>query len=195
MPVGVARAAEVLRQYRHGLGIMNGGLTISGGEPLLQHRFVLKVFAEAKKLGIHTALDTNGHLGERLGDEDLKLVDLVLLDLKALSADLHRQLTGADNQPVLDFARRLARLSRPVWVRFVFIPGWTDDLFEVQQLAHFASGLGNVRRVDVLPFHQLGAFKWEKLGMPYALKDIEPPAAAKVNEALAVFRAAGLKAV
>lgn len=194
MPVKLARAVEVLRQYRHGLGVMNGGLTISGGEPLLQHRFVLKVFAAAKALGVHTALDTNGALGDRLSDEDLNAIDLVLLDLKALSGSRHRRLTGLDNQPVLDFARRLATRQRPVWVRFVLVPGWTDDPAEIKQLAAFAAGLGNVKRVDVLPFHQLGRFKWEKLGMAYALRDTEPPSQATTNEAIARFRAAGLAA-
>ncbi len=194
MPVKVSRAVEVLRQYRHGLGIMNGGLTISGGEPLLQHQFVLKVFAAAKTLGIHTALDTNGYLAERLSDEHLKAVDLVLLDLKALSSELHRRLTGLDNEPVLKFAHRLASLRRPVWIRFVLVPGWTDDLGEVERLTTFVAELGNVNRVDVLPFHQFGKFKWEKLGMEYALRNTEPPTRAQTEEVITRFRAAGLTA-
>jgi len=193
-PVTVARAVEVLKQYRHDLAILKGGVTLSGGEPLLQHRFVLNVFAEAKKAGIHTALDTNGFLGDRLSDKDLELIDLVLLDIKAFSADLHQRLTSQSNEPVLKFARRLAGLKRPVWVRFVFVPGWTDDMAEVERVAEFVGALGNVERVDVLPFHQLGRFKWEKLGMTYALSDTEPPSQAKTEEAIAQFRAKGLKA-
>jgi len=193
MPVTLSRAVEVIQQYRHGLRTMKGGVTLSGGEPLFQHRFVLNVFAAVKKAGIHTTLDTNGFLGERLTDEDLGLVDLVLLDLKAMSPDLHLRLTGQPNQPVLEFARRLAARRRPVWIRFVLVPGWTDDLVEVDRLAGFVSGLGNVERVDVLPFHQLGRFKWEKLGMDYALRDIEPPSPARTEEAIARFRARGLK--
>jgi pyruvate formate lyase activating enzyme len=194
MPVKLARAVEVLKQYRHGLGVMHGGLTISGGEPLMQHRFVLKVFAAARELGIHTALDTNGYLGDRLSDEDLGLIDLVLLDIKAISPELHRRLTGMDNQPVLDFARRLAARQRPVWVRFVLVPGWTDDAAEISLLADFVAQLGNVKRVDVLPFHQLGQFKWEKLALDYRLRDAEPPSRAKTEEAIARFRAKGLTA-
>ena len=193
LPVTVTRAVEVLKQYRHGLGVMRGGLTISGGEPLMQHRFVLKTFAAARKLGIHTALDTNGYLGDRLSDEDLKGVDLVLLDLKAMTPDLHRRLVGMDNQPVHDFARRLAHLRKPVWVRFVLVPGWTDDPAEVERIAAFAAGLGNVERVDVLPFHQLGRFKWERLGMSYELRDTEPPSPEQTEQAISVFRAAGLE--
>jgi pyruvate formate lyase activating enzyme len=194
MPVSVTRAAEVIKQYQHGLKIMKGGVTLSGGEPLLQHRFVLNVFAAAKNAGIHTALDSNGFLGDRLTDDDLKLIDLVLLDLKAFTPELHQRLTSQSNQPVLEFARRLAALRRPIWVRFVFIPGWTDDMAEVDRIAGFAAGLGNVERVDVLPFHQLGRFKWEKLGMDYVLRDIEPPSQARTEEAIARFRAKGLKA-
>ncbi len=194
LPVKLSRAVEVIGQYRHGLGVMKGGLTISGGEPLLQHRFVLRVFEAAKQLGVHTALDTNGYLGERLSDSDLKLVDLVLLDVKAMSGALHRRLTGVDNEPVLNFARRLALLGRPVWVRFVLVPGWTDDPAEADQLARFAAELGNVQRVDVLPFHQLGQFKWEKLGMSYELTNAQPPSQGDTDKTIARFRAAGLNA-
>ena len=193
-PVTRSRAVEVIQQYRHALSVMKGGLTVSGGEPLMQRRFVLNAFSAAKKLGIHTALDTNGSLGDRLSDQDLGCIDLVLLDLKALLPDRHRRLTGADNGPVLDFARRLAALRKPVWIRFVLIPGWTDDPAEIGQLATFVASMGNVERVDVLPFHQLGRFKWEKLGMAYALRDTEPPSPSKTQETIARFREAGLKA-
>jgi pyruvate formate lyase activating enzyme len=194
MPVTLSRAVEVVSQYRHGLATMKGGLTISGGEPLVQHRFVLKLFAAAKKMGVHTALDTNGYLGDRLSDSDLSSVDLVLLDLKAMTPDLHRRLTSMDNQPVHAFARRLAAARRPIWVRFVLVPGWTDDMAEVERIAAFAASLGNVDRVDVLPFHQLGRFKWEKLGMDYQLRQTQPPSPETTDEAVARFRAAGLKA-
>jgi pyruvate formate lyase activating enzyme len=193
-PVSVARAVEVVTQYRHGLQTMRGGLTLSGGEPLVQHRFVLNVFAGVKKAGVHTALDSNGFLGDRLSDKDLDLIDLVLLDLKAFTTDLHQRLTGQSNLPVLDFARRLAALRRPIWVRFVLVPGWTDDMTEVDRIASFAASLGNVQRVDVLPFHQLGRFKWDKLGMPYALRDTKPPPQKTTQEAVTCFRAKGLAA-
>jgi pyruvate formate lyase activating enzyme len=195
MPVTFSRAVEVISQYRHALRTMKGGLTISGGEPLLQHRFVLKVFAAAKKMSVHTALDTNGYLGERLSDADLACIDLVLLDLKAMTPDLHRRLTAMDNKPIHKFARRLAAAQRPIWVRFVLVPGWTDDLAEVERIAAFAAELGNVERVDVLPFHQLGRFKWEKLKMDYQLRDAQPPSRETVHEAVSRFRAAGLNAV
>jgi pyruvate formate lyase activating enzyme len=195
MPVTLARAVEVVGQYRHDLKVMKGGLTVSGGEPLVQHRFVLRLFAAARGLGVHTALDTNGYLGDRLSDDDLGHIDLVLLGLKAISPDVHERLTGRDVGPVHEFARRLAANRRPVRIRFVIVPGFTDDLDEVGKMADFAAGLGNVERVDVLPFHQLGSFKWEKLGMDYQLKDAKPPSAETVARAIDRFKAAGLNAV
>ena len=174
---------------------MKGGLTISGGKPLEQHRFVLKLFAAVQKVGVHTALDTNGYLGDRLSDDDLACIDLVKLGLKAIAPEVHQRLTGKDNQPVHAFARRLAALRRPVWIRFVIVPGWTDNLDEVGRMADFAAGLGNVERVDVLPFHQLGSFKWERLGMQYQLRDAVPPPREKIEEVIARFHAAGLKVV
>jgi pyruvate formate lyase activating enzyme len=193
MPVTLTRAVEVVNQYRHALSTMKGGLTVSGGEPLLQHRFLLKLFAAVQKLGVHTALDTNGRFGERLSDEDLTCIDLVILGLKAITPGLHRRLTGMDPQPVHEFARRLAARRRPIWIRYVVVPEWTDDLDEVGRMADFAAGLGNVELVEVLPFHQLGRFKWERLGMEYQLRDAEPPSREKVEEITARFRAAGLK--
>lgn len=195
MPVTVSRAVEQLQKYSHDLQAMKGGLTISGGEPLMQHRFVLNVFSAAKKMGIHTALDSNGYLGDRLSEADFSSIDLVLLDLKAMTADLHRRLTGVDNKPVHEFARRLAAARKPIWVRFVLVPGWTDDMAEVERIAAFAASLGNVERVDVLPFHQLGRFKWEKLGVDYQLRNTQPPSREITEQAIACFRAAGLKAV
>ncbi len=194
IPVTLVRAVEQIQKYRHGLQTMKGGVTLSGGEPLMQHRFVVRVFTAAKEMGVHTALDTNGYLGDRLSDSDLASVDLVLLDLKSMTPDLHRRLTGMDNRPVHDFAQRLAAAQKPIWVRFVLVPGWTDDLAEIGRIAAFAAELGNVERVDVLPFHQMGRFKWEKLGMDYQLKDAQPPSRAITDEAIARFRAAGLKA-
>jgi pyruvate formate lyase activating enzyme len=194
IPVPLTRAVEQLRKYRHGLEVMSGGLTISGGEPLMQHRFVLKLFQAAKAMGVHTAIDTAGYLGDRVTDEELAAIDLVLLDIKTWDSDRHVELTGLENGPVLDFARRLAALGRPVWLRFVLVPGLTDDPADYGQIAEFAAGLGNVERADVLPFHQMGRYKWEKLDIPYRLGDTEPPSAEAVERAVSTFRAAGLEA-
>lgn len=194
IPVAVTRATEQLQKYRYGLKVMSGGLTISGGEPLMQDRFVLKLFAAAKGMGVHTALDTNGYLGERVSDAEMDLADLVLLDLKAWDDERHRHLTGREPGPTREFARRLAARRRPMWVRYVLVPGLTDDPGEIRQIAAFAAELGNVERVDVLPFHQMGRHKWQKLGIRYQLEAVEPPGTELVEQTLAIFREAGLQA-
>jgi len=194
IPVTIAKATEELRKYRHGLKVMSGGLTISGGEPLMQHRFVVKLFTAAKRMGVHTALDTNGFYGDRLTDADLEAIDLVLLDVKTWDAERHRRLTGMDNAATLEFGRRLAARKRPIWLRYVLVPDLTDDPEDIGKTAAFAAGLGNVSRVDVLPFHQLGRYKWEKLGLAYQLQDSQPPSSEIVERALSIFRNAGLTA-
>jgi len=194
IPVTLSRATEELRKYRTGLKVMSGGFTLSGGEPLMQDRFAVKLFTAARALGIQTALDTNGSLGCRLTDSELEKIDLVLLDIKHTDAERHRQLTGMEIGPVLDFACRLAALKRPVWVRFVLVPGLTDDAENVSQIARFAASLGNVERVDVLPFHQMGQFKWKELNLDYKLANVQPPAPEVVEQVCQQFRAEGLKA-
>jgi pyruvate formate lyase activating enzyme len=195
MLVPVSRALEELRKYRSGLRITSGGFTLSGGEPLMQHRFAAKLFGGAKNMGIHTALDTNGYYGDKLSDGELETIDLVLLDIKAWNPAFHRRLTGADVEPTLTFARRLAARRRPVWLRYVLVPGLTDRFDDIAQLAKFAACLGNIERVDVLPFHQMGRYKWRQLGMAYQLEHTDPPDQELVEQACAVFRAAGLNAM
>jgi pyruvate formate lyase activating enzyme len=194
IPVTIARAAEELRKYRHGLKVMSGGFTLSGGEPLMQHRFAVRLFRAAKEMGIHTALDTNGYLGERLTDDDLEAIDLVLLDMKAFDTNRHRRLTGMEVGPVLAFAQRLAAQRKPTWLRFVLVPGLTDDLADIAQIAYFAARLGVVERVDVLPFHQMGRYKWKELGIEYTLQDVGPPTLEAVELTRAQFQSVGLKA-
>ena len=174
---------------------MSGGFTLSGGEPLMQHRFAVKLLAAAQGMGIHTALDTNGYYGDRLSDAELEHADLVMLDIKALGPRAAPQGSpGMEIGPTLAFARRLAERRRPVWVRFVLVPGLADDPGDIEGVAEFAAGLGNVERVDVLPFHQMGRFKWKQLGLEYKLEGTAPPPAEAVEQACDVFKAAGLTA-
>jgi pyruvate formate lyase activating enzyme len=193
IPVTLGKATEELRKYRTGLKVMAGGFTLSGGEPLMQDRFAVKLLTAAQAMGIHTALDTNGSLGTRLTDAELESIDLVLLDIKSWDAERHHQVTGMEIGPVLDFARRLAARKRPVWLRFVLVPGLTDDAENITRIARFSGGLGNVDRVDVLPFHQMGRFKWKELKLNYALENIQPPTSEAVEQACGWFRAEGLK--
>ena len=193
IPVTLARATGELRKYRRGLKIMSGGFTLSGGEPLMQDRFAVKLFAAAKSMGIHTALDTNGFFGNSLSDTELEQIDLVLLDIKMWDPERHRHLTGMDNAPVLDFARRLAERKRPIWVRFVLVPGLSDDAENIAHIAKFSAGLGNVQRVDVLPFHQMGRFKWKELKLNYTLDGVQPPSVGTIERVCAQFRSEGLR--
>lgn len=194
IPVTLERAIEALRKYRHSFKLMLGGFTLSGGEPLMQDRFATRLFAAAKSMGIHTALDTNGYLGGRLADDELEQIDVVLLDIKAWDPERHRHLTGKEVGPTLDFARRLAERKRTIWLRYVLVPGLTDDENDINQIAMFAARLGNVARVDVLPFHQMGRYKWKKLGIDYALDDVSPAPPWLVERVCAQFRSLGLTA-
>lgn len=194
MPVTVARATEELQKYARGLTLMHGGFTLSGGEPLMQHRFAARIFRAAKELGVHTAIETNGVYGERLSDAELATIDLIILDMKAFTPEQHRRVTGADNAKVLEFARRAAALKRPMWLRCVLVPGLTDNPDEMRRVADFAASLGVVERAEILPFHQMGRYKWERLGLEYKLAATEPPSQAAVEAAIAIFRTAGLKA-
>jgi pyruvate formate lyase activating enzyme len=193
-PVTLERALEGLNKYRHGLKVMSGGFTISGGEPLMQDRFVVKLCRAAKAMGVHTAIETNAFLGSRLSDDELSAIDLVLLGLKTWGAEKHQTLTGKDIAPTLEFAKRLAAHKRPIWVRFVLVPGLTDDEDDIKGIAKFAASLGNVERVEVLPFHQLGRYKWQRLGIDYKLGDTQPPSPELAEQVCKLFRAEGLNA-
>jgi pyruvate formate lyase activating enzyme len=186
--------ADVAR-YRRFIGTAGGGFTVSGGEPLLQPAFTGALLAGARDLGLHTAMDTSGFLGARADDALLDACSLVLLDIKSWDRALYRRLTGRDLHPTLGFARRLADRATPVWVRFVLVPGLTDDPDNVGGVARFVAGLGNVERVDVLPFHRLGAHKYRDLGLRFPLADTAPPDEATVARAVGQFRDAGLVAV
>ncbi len=194
IPVTFERAIEELRKYVNGLKVMGGGFTLSGGEPLMQHRFAARLLRGAKDLGVHTALETNGVYGERLSDEELRTIDLVILDMKGFTPEQHRRVTGADNRKVLDFGRRLADLKHPMWLRYVLVPGLTDVAEEMRQVADFAASLGIVERAEILPFHQMGRYKWERLGLDYKMSQTEPPTPEMVADAVEIFRSAGLQA-
>jgi len=194
IPVTLAKAVSEIQRYAPGLKRMNGGFTLSGGEPLMQDRFAVRLFEAAHAMGVHTAIETNGFLGDRLSDGELARIDLVLLDMKAFRLEQHKRVAGIANEPVIAFAQRLAALRRPMWLRYVLVPGLTDIPEEMEQLAGFAAGLGVVERVEILPFHQLGKYKWEKLGLDYHLETTEPPSHEAIESAIEVFKAQGLNA-
>ncbi|MGW2516676.1 pyruvate formate-lyase-activating protein [Streptomyces sp. NPDC001617] len=188
----VAEAAK----YTRFIEAAGGGTTVSGGEPLLQPVFTGELLHRFKhELGLHTALDTSGFLGVRATDALLRDTDLVLLDIKSWNRSTYREVTGRPLQPTLDFAHRLADLGKEVHVRFVLVPGLTDEPANIEGVAAFAASLGNVTRVDVLPFHKLGEAKWQRLGRPFALHDTPCPTPEQTALARSVFAVHGLYVV
>lgn len=169
--VPIETAIARLADFAPALRAMHGGLTISGGEPLVQIGFTRRLFAAARQMGLHTALDTSGFLGAHADDAYLEQVDLVLLDIKSGHPETYRRLTHVELAPTLRFAERLAALGKPVWVRYVLVPGWTDDPEHVRAVARIVAPMANVEWVEVLPFHQMGVFKWQSLGLDYLLRD------------------------
>jgi len=192
--VELSHAIRRLHDFAPALRAMGGGLTISGGEPLVQVGFTKGLFAAAKAMGLHTALDTSGFLGHRADEDYLRHVDLVLLDIKSGDPDTYRRVTGRELAPTRRFAERLNAMGKAVWVRFVLVAGLTDDPDNIGQVARFVAPMENVEWVEVLPFHQMGAFKWEALGLDYRLAETPTPTAAQVATALDIFRAAGCRA-
>ncbi|MFD3737747.1 pyruvate formate-lyase-activating protein [Streptomyces sp. NPDC058629] len=181
-------------KYQGFITTAGGGVTVTGGEPLLQSAFTAAVLRRCKQAGLHTALDTSGLLGVRASDELLADTDLVLLDIKSFDITTYRKLTGGALAPTLSFVTRLESLGKRVWIRYVLVPGWTDDEIAVGGLAAFLSGLGCVERVDVLPFHKLGAAKYDALGIPFPLRDTPIPDPALVDRVRGQFREHGLAA-
>jgi pyruvate formate lyase activating enzyme len=175
---------------------MAGGVTVSGGEPLMQAPFVGRLLRRLKEeFGLHTALDTQGYLGVKADDAWLEAVDLVLLDIKHADPAQYERITSRPLQPTLDFAHRLAALGKRIWLRYVLVPGLTDEDGDVARLADIAAGLGPVvERVEVLPFHQMGASKWRALRLDYQLADTPTPTPEQVRRARDIFSARGLVA-
>jgi pyruvate formate lyase activating enzyme len=173
---------------------LGGGLTISGGEPMVQLAFIKRIFAGARKMGLHTAIETSGFLGDRADDSFLSVVDLVLLDIKSSNPDTYRKVTGRDIAPTLRFAERLASIGKPAWVRFTLVPGQTDDPANVEGIAKFVAPMKNVEWVEVQPFHQMGAFKWEALNLEYKCADTPAAPPELTKRVIEQFRAAGCRA-
>jgi pyruvate formate lyase activating enzyme len=195
-PVTVGRMLDEVARYANFIRTAHGGITVSGGEPMLQIRFLEALLRRCKQdLGLHTAVDTSGFLGARASEDFLDLVDLFLLDIKAGDEELYQLVTSAELEPTLRFARRLSDRGNRMWLRYVLVPGLTDAEDDVEKVARFMSPLAHVERVEVLPFHQLGAGKWTDLRLPYQLADVPPAAPELVRRAEAQFRAHGLTVV
>jgi pyruvate formate lyase activating enzyme len=177
----VSEIMNDLESYLPFIQASGGGITVSGGEPLLQIPFLIELFKECKKLGIHTTIDSSGgcfshsHLFIEQLVELLQYTDLILLDLKHINRKKHIQLTGMANDHILEFARFLSDHNVPIWVRHVLVPTVTDNPDDLRELGEFIGTLENVQKIEILPYHKLGVYKWEALGYEYPLKDIDPP--------------------
>jgi len=173
--------------------IKTGGVTVSGGEPLLQTDFILELFKLCKKDRIHTAIDTSGYLLNDKIKEVLKYTDLILLDIKHINPDKYKNLTARPLEPTLKFINYLREINKPVWIRYVLVPGFTDDEKDLKQWAEYVSAFKNIERVDILPFHQMGIHKWEQIGEEYKLKDVQSPTQEQIKKASDIFKSYGLK--
>lgn len=172
-----------------------GGITVSGGEPLLQLDFLLELFQKAKARGISTCIDTAGQPFTRQEpffakfQKLMDVTDLLLLDMKHIDPEAHRKLTGQPNDNILDLYRYLSDIHKPIWVRQVLVPGLTDGEESLKRTRAFLDTLTNVAKVEVLPYHTMGKYKYEKLGLNYPLKDVQPPAEESVRRAKALLGA------
>jgi pyruvate formate lyase activating enzyme len=174
--------AEIMADMRSYLPFMKrGGLTVSGGEPLVQIDFVTELFTEARKLGVHTALDTTGYLFKKddpaIYEKYEKLAavtDLVLLDLKHIDPEKHIELTGVKQDTIIDFYKYLDEKNIPIWVRHVIVPGYTFDPVYLEKSGRFLAHFKNVKAVDILPYHDMAKPKYAEMGIDYVLKDVKP---------------------
>lgn len=171
-----------------------GGITVSGGEALLQIDFLLDLFSQAHERGINTCLDTSLAPFARTEpffskfNQLLEVTDLIIADIKHIDPEVHKALTGRTNENILDCLTYLSQVGQPVWIRQVLVEGYTDDDTSLRKTRAFIETLSNVERVEVLPYHSLGAFKWDELGYVYSLKDVEPPTPERTAQAQAILR-------
>lgn len=183
-----------MKRYRSVFRASGGGITLSGGEVLMQPVFAEHLLQRAKAMGIHTAIDTSGYLGSNADDEFLENVDLVLLDVKSGIPEVYKDLTGRELQPTIDFGDRLERLGVKIWIRFVVVPGWSDGYENVERVADIVERWPNsVERVEVLPFHNMGQDKWDALGLTYRLRDVGAPDTRIVERIREQFALRGLR--
>lgn len=175
-------------KYKTFMQFSGGGLTVSGGEPLLQPDFVRDLFEKCKANNIHTALDSSGFTTIEKADPVLDYTDLVLLDIKSFNPAIYKDLTGVSLDPTLAFAKHLESRNIPIWLRYVLVPNLTDNEKDIEDLAVFLTTLNNVERIDILPFHKMGEYKWEQLGYDYTLADTIEPSQTEVEKARSIFK-------
>lgn len=191
--VTVEEVVSEAKKYKSYMKYSDGGITISGGEPLMQAEFVKEVFMKCHDEGIHTTVDTSGCISLEKVKETLEYTDLVLLDIKSSNDNVFTNLTGVSNTNTIKMANYLHEIDKPTWIRYVLVPGITDNMDDIEDLAKFLSLMKNVEKVQVLPFHKLGEYKWEELGYEYKLEDVDPPSEKLVIEVNKIFNNYGLE--
>jgi pyruvate formate lyase activating enzyme len=190
--VTVDELIEDIVKYRSYMEFSGGGVTISGGEPLMQPEFVREIGRRCRELGIHVALDTSGYVNLTTAKPVLDCVDLVLLDIKSFDPQTYFKVTSVSLQPTLDFASYLNQIHKPTWIRFVLVPQLTDAPENIKGLAQFVASLSNISRIEIIPFHKMGEYKWERLGYEYALKNTPVPTEEAIETAKNIFQEFGL---
>lgn len=191
-PVEADELLRRMKRYRNVFRASKGGITLSGGEVLMQPAFAGRILAGAKAMGIHTCIDTSGYLGRNASDEMLENTDLVLLDVKSGDEETYKKVTGRELAPTIAFGDRLAAKGIEIWARFVLVPGLTDDPENAENVARIIERWGSsVSRVEVLPFHQMGTDKWDALKLEYKLRDARPPEPELVESTRDIFRSHG----
>lgn len=165
-----------------------GGVTFSGGEPLLQHEFVQEVFNRCQQKGIHTAVDTSLYVPEDVLREAIPFINLVLADIKQFNPEKSVKLTGLSNEMNLTNLRLLDENKVSIWIRYVVVPGWTDDAEDIERMAEFIGELEQVKRVELIPYHSLGIHKWEMLGLDYELRDTLAPERELMDNLVTIVR-------
>uniref|UniRef100_A0A832H6U9 Pyruvate formate-lyase-activating enzyme n=1 Tax=Oscillatoriales cyanobacterium SpSt-402 TaxID=2282168 RepID=A0A832H6U9_9CYAN len=193
--VTVDELIQEIQKYTSYMKASGGGITVSGGEPLYQPHFVAEIFKRCKALGIHTALDTSGYCDLEVAKPVIEQADLVLLDIKSFDPEIYTKVTSVSLEPTLAIARYLNTIHKPTWIRFVLVPGLTDAPHNITGLANFVATLKNVEKVEVLPFHKLGEYKWAQLGYDYQLQQTQPPTIEQVQAVQAMFRDRGINTV
>lgn len=186
--ITVSELVEDINKYKEYIEFSGGGVTATGGEPLLQPKFLISLFGELKKLGFHIALDTSGMFPITPEIKQvLDLTDLVLLDIKHIDPAKCKELVGFSNEKEINFAKYLSENGIDMWIRQVLIPGYTDDENDLLRLKDFISSLNNVQKVEVLPYHSLGKYKWSKLGLKYGLENVRDATSDDVKRAKKVL--------
>lgn len=181
-----------IRKYKSYMRFSKGGVTASGGDPLLQPEFVTELFKACHEDGIHTALDTSGFIDVDRVKDVIEYTDLVLLDIKNMDPEQYKKITGVPLAPTLKFAEYLKEINKPMWVRYVLVPSLSDNIDAIEKLSDYLKDFPNLQKIEVLPFHKMGEYKWKELGYEYQLSDVDEPTQDLVDQVLEIFKSKNL---